>query len=184
MTRVVALLRAVNVGGTGKIVMSELCDVLGDLGFTGVKSLLQSGNVVFRCTGPANAALEAKLEAAVAEQLGVKTTFFVRSASEWDAIVAKNPYPREAEADPARLVLMTLKSAPSAKDVDALRAAITGRETIAAIGKQAYFIYPDGQGTSKLTNAVIERKLGSSGTARNWNTVLKLAAATAALRGG
>jgi uncharacterized protein (DUF1697 family) len=181
MTSVVALLRAVNVGGTGKVVMSELCEVLGGLGFSAVKSLLQSGNLVFRCGGPANAALEAKLEAAVAEHLDLKTTFFVRSSSEWQAIVANNPYPREAKTDPARLVLMMLKSAPPAKDVDALRAAITGRETVTVIGKQAYFIYPDGQGTSKLTNAVIERKLGSPGTARNWNTVLKLAAAAAAL---
>jgi uncharacterized protein (DUF1697 family) len=181
MTAVVALLRAVNVGGTGKVVMSELCEVLGGLGFSGVKSLLQSGNVVFRCNGPADAALEAKLESSVAKRLDVKTTFFVRSSSEWDAIVAKNPYPGEAKTDPARLVLMTLKSAPPAKDVDALRAAITGRETVTVIGKQAYFIYPDGQGTSKLTNAVIERKLGSPGTSRNWNTVLKLAAAAAAL---
>ena len=67
------------------------------------------------------------------------------------------------------------------KDVAALQAAVTGRETVEANGKQAYFVYPDGIGTSKLTNAVIERKLGQSGTARNWNTVLKLAAAAALL---
>lgn len=181
MTRVVALLRAVNVGGTAKVVMSELCAVLGGLGFSGVRSLLQSGNVVFECAVPANAALEARLEATVAAQLGVKTECFVRNAREWNAIVANNPYPRVATDDPGRLVVMTFKSAPAAKAVVALQAAIVGRETVIGGRKHAYFVYPDGIGTSKLTNALIERKLGTSSTARNWNTVLKLAAALAAL---
>ena len=181
MTRAVALLRAVNVGGTGKVAMPELCKLLTGLGLLNVKSLLQSGNVVFGCAGSANAALEAKLEAAVAASLGLRTEFFVRSALEWDAIVAGNPYPGAARDDPSHLVVMTFKSAPVAKDVSALQAAIAGRESVTAAGKQLYLVYPDGIGTSKLTNAVLERKLGLTGTARNWNTVLKLAAAVAAL---
>ena len=177
MTRVVALLRAVNVGGTKAVAMPALCKLLTGLGFTDVKSLLQSGNVVFGCSGSADAALESTLEAAVATGLGVQTAFFVRSAREWNAIVAANPYPDAARDDPSRFVVMTFKSAPAAKDVAALRAAIVGRETITAVGKQLYAIYPDGQGNSKLTNALIERKLGIPCTARNWNTVQKLAAA-------
>ena len=176
MTRCVALLRAVNVSGTKPVAMPALCKLLTGLGLDEVRSLLQSGNVVFSCSTAANAALEAKLEAALVKNMGVQTEFFVRSAREWAAIIAANPYPDAARDDPGRLVLMTFKSAPSAKDVEALRAAITGRETLTAAGKQAYIIYPDGQGTSKLTNAVIGRKLGVIGTARNWNTVLKLAA--------
>jgi uncharacterized protein (DUF1697 family) len=174
------LLRAVNVGGTKAVAMPALCKVLTGLGFTGVKSLLQSGNVVFTCKGSADAALETKLEAAVAKSLGVQTAFFVRTAVEWEAIVAGNPYPDAARDDPSHLVVMAFKSTPAAKDVAALQAAITGRETVIASGKVAYFVYPDGIGTSKLTNAVIERKLGLTGTARNWNTVLKLAASVAA----
>jgi len=184
VTRAIALLRAVNVGGTKAVAMPALCKLLTGLGYTGVKSLLQSGNVVFGCSGPANAALEAKLETAVARGLGVETAFFVRNASEWDAIVANNPYPDAAREDPSHLVVMAFKSAPAARDVAALQAAIAGRETVTAIGKQAYIVYPDGIGTSKLTNALIERKLGLTGTARNWNTVLKLAAAAALLAPG
>jgi uncharacterized protein (DUF1697 family) len=177
VTRVVALLRAVNVGGTKAVAMPALCKLLTGLGFTEVKSLLQSGNLVFTCSGNTGAALEQKLEAAVAAGLGVQTAFFVRTAREWNAIVAANPYPEAARDDPSHLVVMTFKAAPAAKDVAALRAAIAGRETVAAVGKQLYAVYPDGIGTSKLTNAVIERKLGQTGTARNWNTVLKLATA-------
>jgi uncharacterized protein (DUF1697 family) len=177
----VALLRAVNVGGTGKVPMPDLCKLLASLGLRDVKSLLQSGNVIFATDGPAGAALEAKLEAAVAKKFGVQTAFYVRTAREWNAIAAHNPYPDAARDDPSHLVVMCFKAPLAAKDVAALQAAITGRETVQADGREAYFVYPDGIGTSKLTNAVIERKLGAAGTARNWNTVLKLAAAAALL---
>ena len=62
----------------------------------------------------------------------------------------------------------------TAAQVSALQAAIKGREIVKARGKQAYFVYPDGVGRSKLTIQVIEKALGTRGTARNWNTVLKL----------
>ena len=70
---------------------------------------------------------------------------------------------------------MCLKDAPSAAAVKALTAAIKGRETFRAAGRNAYVVYPDGIGRSKLTNALIEKTLETRGTARNWNTVLKLA---------
>ena len=100
----------------------------------------------------------------------------VRSAAEWDDAVAQNPLRGEAKRDPAHLVAMVLKEAPSGTAVKALQAAIVGREVVRAGGKQLYITYPDGQGRSKLTNAVIEKHLGTRGTARNWNTVLRLAA--------
>jgi uncharacterized protein (DUF1697 family) len=70
---------------------------------------------------------------------------------------------------------MFFKSAPEPRDVKALQSAIAGSEVIRADGRQGYIIYPDGQGRSRLTNALIESRLGTKGTARNWNTVLKLA---------
>ena len=76
---------------------------------------------------------------------------------------------------------MILKTAAATENnVKALRAAIRGRETIEAVGKQLYVVYPDGVGQSKLTHALIERHLGTRATGRNWNTVLKLAALVAA----
>jgi uncharacterized protein (DUF1697 family) len=95
---------------------------------------------------------------------------------DWGAVIARNPFPNEAKADPAHLVVMFLKDAPDAKAVDQLNAAISGREVARAVGKQAYIVYPDGIGRSRLTTAIIEKKLGTRGTGRNWNTVLKLAA--------
>jgi uncharacterized protein (DUF1697 family) len=108
--------------------------------------------------------------------MALETDFFVRSAAEWKELVASNPFPRQAKADPAHLLVMFLKEAPAAEAVHALQAAVAGRELVRAVGKQAYIVYPDGIGRSRLTGALVEKKLATRGTGRNWNTVLKLAA--------
>jgi uncharacterized protein (DUF1697 family) len=175
MTTMVALLRGVNVGGRRKIAMAELRDFVSALGFADVRTLLQSGNVVFR--GDARpAAVERRLETEARARLGLDTDFLVRSAADWRSMVADNPFPDAAERDPSHLVVQCLKSAPAAAHLHALRDAITGREVVEVRGRHAYIVYPDGIGTSRLTAAVLDAKLGTRGTGRNWNTVLKLEA--------
>jgi uncharacterized protein (DUF1697 family) len=110
------------------------------------------------------------------KRLGLHADFLIRNATEWGKVVARNPFRKQGERDPSHLVVMFLKSAADAKDVKAVQAAIAGRETIHADGRQLYIVYPDGIGKSRLTNALIEKKLGIRGTTRNWNTVLKIAA--------
>ncbi len=175
MSARVALLRGINVGGHAVVSMSELRGVLERLGFQDVRSLLQSGNLVFRGGRRNGSALEEFLEAEARKALGLQSDFIVRTGVEWAAVVARNPFPAEAERDPAHLTVVFLKDAPKAKAVEALAAAIRGREVIQADGRHLYAYYPDGIGRSKLTHALIESKLGTRGTARNWNTVLKLA---------
>jgi uncharacterized protein (DUF1697 family) len=172
----VALLRGINVGGKKAVAMSALRDLVSDLGFTGVKTLLQSGNLVFESDGQTGDRLENLLETETSEQLGVSPDYVVRSATEWAKVVAANPFPKEVETDPSHVVVMFLKTAPPPKSVHALEASIQGSEIVRGRGKQLYIVYPAGIGTSKLTGALIERKLGTRGTARNWNTVLKLLA--------
>jgi uncharacterized protein (DUF1697 family) len=176
MTIHIALLRAINVGGHNLVAMSDLRQLFADLGFPGAKSLLQSGNVVFESPQAADAEVEHRLEKEIAERLGVTADFIVRSAKEWKKIVARNPFPKQAKEDPGHLLVDFLKSAPSAENVRSLQSAIQGPEVLRGDGKQLYIVYPDGVGRSKLTATLIERKLGIRGTARNWNTVLKLAA--------
>ena len=172
MTIHIALLRAVNVGGNSMVAMADLRAMMTALGLE-AKTLLQSGNIVFGGT-PAKA--EATLEAEAARRLGVKTDFFVRSAAEWDSLIADNPFPRQARDDPGHLLVLTLKDAPSAAAVKHLQDAIRGPETVTAVGRQLYAVYPEGIGRSKLTIGVIETALATRATGRNWNTVLKLAA--------
>jgi uncharacterized protein (DUF1697 family) len=171
----IALLRAVNVGGRS-IAMADLKAMFDALGFANVRTLLQSGNVVFESGQKNGAALESLLEAETAKRLGIACDYLVRSTAQWSALAAGNPFPDVARRDPGHLVLMPLKTAPSKQEVAALQAAITGRETVRAKGQALYIVYPDGQGRSKLTISVIEKKLNTRGTCRNWNTTLKLLA--------
>jgi uncharacterized protein (DUF1697 family) len=170
----VALLRAINLAGKNMVRMSELCALFGEEGFPNAKSLLNSGNVVFDGGARDSAAIEKKLELATAKRLGVSTDFMVRTAAQWKKLVSANPFAREAKDDPGRLVAFVLKTTPARGAEAHLTEAIRGREYARVIGSCAYIVFPDGQGRSKLTPAVIERALGARGTARNWNTVLKL----------
>lgn len=176
MTIHIALLRGVNVGGHQPVAMSDLRDLLTEVGFAEARSLLQSGNLVFRSDARSTAGLERLLELEAGKRLHLHTDFLIRTAKEWNEVVARNPFRKEAERDPSHLVVIFLKSATSVKDVKALQTAITGPEIISADGRQVYIVYPSGIGRSRLTNTFLERKLGIRGTARNWNTVMKLAA--------
>lgn len=179
MTTHVALLRAINLAGRKPVAMADLRDFLTRLGFGEPRSLLQSGNLVFNGGSRTGARLERFLEAEARKQLRLETDFLVRTAQEWRALVAANPFGAEAERDPAHLLVVCLRDAPAAAAVRALQAAITGREVVRTNGAHAYIVYPDGVGRSRLTHSLIERKLGTRGTGRNWNTVLKLAALAA-----
>jgi uncharacterized protein (DUF1697 family) len=176
MTTYIALLRGINVGGHKPVAMADLRDLLTELGFVKARSLLQSGNLVFRSDRRTGANLEGLLEAETEKRLGHRTDFLVRSAEEWDGVITHNPFGDEAERDPAHLLVMFLKDAPDLKAVEALQTAIIGPEIVRAEGRHAYIVYPAGIGRSRLTNSLIERKLGTRGTGRNWNTVVKLAA--------
>jgi uncharacterized protein (DUF1697 family) len=171
----VALLRAINLAGRAQVSMSDLRELVTTLGFGDVRTMLQSGNVVFRSRVRSGAQLERRLETETAKHLHLQTDYFVRSADEWRGIVADNPFREEAVRDPGHLTVTFLKKAPSRQDVDALQAAIKGREIVRPGSRHAYIIYPDGIGRSRLTSAMIEKMLGARGTSRNWNTVLKLA---------
>ncbi len=172
MARYVALLRAVNVGKC-KVPMAELRAMAEDLGLEVPKTLLQSGNLVFG-SSKSESALETLLEKEAEKRFGFPIDFMVRSREHWEAIIDANPYPKQAKDDAAHLVVLALKKAPSSDALKTLRAAIKGPETVELNGREAYLHYPDDIGHSKLTNTVLEKKLGVPGTGRNWNTVLKL----------
>jgi uncharacterized protein (DUF1697 family) len=171
----IALLRAVNVGGR-VLKMAELAAFARDMGLENPSTLLQSGNLVFESSGSGGEAVERRLESEAAARFGFPIDFVLRTADEWRAIIADNPFTGEARDDPAHLLVMPLKSAPARGALEALRAAIKGPERAEIVGRDAYLVYPAGIGASKLTITVIERHLGVRGTARNWNTVMKLAA--------
>jgi uncharacterized protein (DUF1697 family) len=175
MAPFIALLRAVNLGSTNAVSMAALRDLTSALGFTNVRTALQSGNLVFHTSRRAPAALERLLEAEMLKGLGVRTRFFVRTAADWQSTIENNPFPAEAKANPSRLIVVFLKDAVTAEGLASLRAAIHGQERVGGVGRQAYLSYPDGISTSRVTAALIEKHVGTSGTGRTWNTVVRLA---------
>lgn len=174
----VGLLRAVNLGGHNAVKMADLRTFLSELGLSNPQTLLQSGNLVFG-SDRTPADLEAWLEAEARKRLGLDTAVIVRSAAEWQALIGDNPFTAEAAADPSHLLAYLLKHKVGsvegrklAQEIDRLK----GPEKVHVAGRHAYLVYPAGIGNSKLTPIVIERALGTTGTGRNWNTVLKIAA--------
>ena len=158
----IALLRAINIGSHKRVSMSDLRALADDVGFTGARTVLNSGNLVFGSPlAPAQA--ERTLESEAKARLGLETEFMVRSAAQWRSIVARNPFPDEAARDPGRLLVMVCKTAPG----KALKITGARNEVVRALGREIFIVYPDGVGRSKL-------KLSVLGTARNWNTVSKL----------
>lgn len=175
----IALLRGINVSGRNKIPMAELRTLCEGLGWSDVRTYIQSGNVVFRAGGSA-AALEASLEAAIRSHFGLDIAVVVRAAADWPAYVAGNPFPEASETEPNRVMLALSKAAPKAGAADAIQARAAAGERVVGVGDALWFHYPDGAGTTKLTPALLDRLAGSPVTARNWRTVRKLAEMAAA----
>ncbi|MDC0722440.1 DUF1697 domain-containing protein [Nannocystis bainbridge] len=175
MTRFIALLRGINVGGTRKVPMADLRALCGELGLTAVQTYIQSGNVVFTANG-STAEHEAALEQGLTRVFGLQIDVMVRTADQWEQLAAGNPLRAAAEAE-ANLVLLGVPKRPPRPDAAAeLLERATAGERVVAAGDVLWFHYPQGAGRTKLSPAVIDRLVGSPVTARNWRTVLQLAA--------
>ncbi len=175
--RSVALLRAVNVGGTAGIAMTDLKAAAATAGLTDLSSILQSGNLVFRAAGPPDIAGR-RLEAALLARFDLVTTVLVRTRVEWATLVAANPFDQAVVTDPSRCLAMVLDREPETAGAgDSLRELCRDGERVALRGSTLFLHYPNGIGRSKLTTAAIERRLGVRGTARNWTTVSRIASA-------
>lgn len=168
MTTYVALLRAVNVGGTGKLPMAELKRMCESAGFTAVQTYIASGNVVLDAD-VAPQVVKERLEAALAGYAGKPVAVMVRTGAQMQAVLDANPFP---DAAPNRVLAIFLDDAPAA---DAL-ASLPGRkdEEVAVGAREIYVHYAGGVGTSRLRIPA-----GEAGTARNMNTVAELAAMAA-----
>ena len=156
------LLRAVNVGGTGKLAMADLRTLCTACGFRGARTYIASGNVVFDADGD-EARIKSALQAALHAHAGRALDVHVRSGAEMIATLAANPFPG---ADPARTVAIFLDKPPPAD----LGVKTRADEAIVALGREIWVLYPSGQGRSKLRIAA-----AAAGTARNLNTVRTLA---------
>ncbi|HEX7803623.1 MAG TPA: DUF1697 domain-containing protein [Pseudoxanthomonas sp.] len=164
MNHYIALLRAVNVGGTGKLPMADLRAMCESAGFQDVRTYIASGNVVLRSASSA-AQVKTALESALLRYAGKPVGVLVRTAAEMAAILSANPFPQAA---PNRLVVVFLDHAPAA-DTLATLSHVNGEE-VALGARELYVHYGDGMADSKL-----KIPAARTGTGRNLNTVAKLA---------
>jgi uncharacterized protein (DUF1697 family) len=174
MATQIALLRGINLGPNRRIAMGELRDLLGDLGYADVRTLLQSGNIVLS-TRLGQEKLARTLERQIAEGLGVDPAVIVRSRDELAAVIERNPL-RDVADDPKRHTVYFLSGEPDAGAVRALEREEIAPEALAAAGREIYTWHPDGIQKSPLVKLLGQAPLGVTATARNWNTVTKLLA--------
>jgi uncharacterized protein (DUF1697 family) len=164
MTRYVALIRAVNVGGTGKLPMADLRAMCAEAGFTRVETYITSGNVVFESKATASR-VKAELEARLLAYLGKPVGVVLRTAAEMAAVLKANPF---AQVEPKYTYAIFLDASPPP---DALQRAVGRSGEVMRLGDKEIFVhYPSGMGSSKLR--IPAAKMG---TARNMNTIAKLA---------
>jgi uncharacterized protein (DUF1697 family) len=164
MPNYVGLLRAVNVGGTGNLAMTDLRRLCESAGLSCVKTYIQSGNVVFK-SALGEAKVKAKVEKALTAKMGKPFFAMIRTAAELRSVVKRNPFKGAA---PHQLVVVFLDEAPAKDALAGL--VIPGREKVSLSGREVFIHYPDGMGRSKL-----KIPFAQSGTRRNLNTVQKLA---------
>jgi len=155
--------------------MAGLREMLEEIGLLEGRTLLQSGNLVFRSGRQSPGQLEALLEREIQQRFGLQSDVHVRTPKELAAILRANPLRDEAARDPSHLLVFFLRGAPAKGAEKAIHAAMKGPETVRVKGREAYVYYPDGIARSKLSGTLLDRHLGR-GTARNWNTVVKLGA--------
>ena len=170
MTVYVALIRAINVGGSGTLAMAELKALAEEIGLSEVSTHIQSGNLIFRSPEPADV-VAARLDAALGRKLGKPPGVFLRNRAELDAVVANNPF---GHAQPSQ-VLVTFLGLPAGEDALHGLVAPDGEEVV-AIGREIYVHYPIGSGRTRLKLPILKQ-----GTARNINTVTRLSGLAAQL---
>jgi uncharacterized protein (DUF1697 family) len=173
MPSYVALLRSVNVAGHGRLPMADLAESFRTLGYVDVSTYIQTGNVLFHSPAKSASTLVAAIEEQLARDFGSAPAVILRTVPDLTRVLATSPY-HKAGADPARHHVTFLATRPSEERLAAFAAPPSGRDELTIVGQEVYVHTPDGYAGSKLTGAMLERKLGVVTTTRNWNTVAKL----------
>ena len=170
----VCLLRGINVSGHKIVKMEKLRAAFEALGFSDVKTYVQSGNVVFKAPKQASAKLTETIADKVLSEFGFSVPVIVRTADEISAVIRNNPFLKEKGIDVSKLHVTFLgKSAPPSA-LEGLSAIVAGPDRYYCSSDAIYLHCPSGYGETRLSNNALEKILSIQATTRNWNTVKKL----------
>lgn len=172
--RYVALLRGINVSGQKMVKMDALKKTFEDIGFKSIKTYIQSGNVVFDYEGIETTEIVNMIEKKINDVFGFSVNTIVRSGVEIEDIIKSNPFIKEENVEIDKLHVTFLKELPQASIISSLELKKEEEEKFSIISKEVYLYLPNGYGRTKLNNNIFEKKLKTSATTRNWNTINKL----------
>ncbi|MDQ1740122.1 MAG: hypothetical protein QOE53_1774 [Pseudonocardiales bacterium] len=173
MTRWVALLAGINVGGKTTVPMAELRTVFADLGYRQVQTYIQSGNVLFDEETGDEDQLTAAIRPALSAAFGWDIPVLLRTRAELAAVLAGNPFLLRQD-DPTKLLVTFLAAEPAPDRAARLQPPPGETGELALVGREIYLHAPDGYGRSKLSNAYLAKVLGVAATTRNWKSVTTL----------
>lgn len=176
MTHCIALLRGINVGRAKRVAMADLRALFEALGYVDVRTLLNSGNVVFRAPRTDVTVLAPAIEVAISARFGFCVPVVLLTADELEAVVAENPLPK-AGGDPSKHLVAFVSDVVALEQAKALLRESWAPDVLAVGGRAAYLWCATGIIESRLAQA-FSRVAGDAATTRNWSTVLKLQVAT------
>jgi uncharacterized protein (DUF1697 family) len=174
MAVIISMLRGVNLLGHNRIRMEELRALYQSIGLRDAETYVVSGNVVFRTKAQNLPALGKRIENAIERNFGFRPRVILRTPSELRDVVARSPFRSRRDIHPSKLLVTFLENHPAAEALEQVRKIKTDPEELHVDGREVYIYFPDGQGRSKLSWVTVEKKLKTSGTGRNWNSVTKL----------
>lgn len=172
----IAWLRGINVGGNKVIKMQDLKAMLGTLPFRNVRTYIQSGNVIFESEALTGDGLAEMISGKIQETFGLEVPVIIRSLEELEAVIAGNPFPQSEQEAYKRLYVSFLAAEPAAEALEKLRPYEDGADKVRVIGRELYAFYEVSVSESPLFKVPFDKLLGTALTARNWNTLNKVAA--------
>ncbi|HEU4785021.1 MAG TPA: DUF1697 domain-containing protein [Ktedonobacterales bacterium] len=175
MRTYIALLRGINVGGHRLIKMADLKAMFEALGFDGVQTYIQSGNVVFQAD-EAEEPLRERIERQIAATFGFPVVVALRTHDELARVVAACPFAPDALAEDERLYMALLAETPASTGIERMLASKTAPDELRVLGREVYLLYRQNMRESQLTNNLVESRLGVPATMRNWRTLTTLSA--------
>lgn len=174
MSIYISLLRGINVGGQNRLPMDSLREMYAQIGFTDIRTYVQSGNVVFKANSADPEALSGQIERHIQQDYGYSVAVFTRQPQDFQRILANNPFLTARQEDPTRLHVTFLYRKPDEAAWSKTNTPPGIMDEFARGTQEVYIFCPNGYGKTKLSNDFFERKLGVQATTRNWNTVNQL----------
>ena len=173
-TVIISMLRGVNVAKHNRMKMDALRACYESLGLFIPQTYVQSGNVIFAAEPQDLTRLGKRIEQGIESSFGFRPDVILRTPAELREVIANNPFAKRRNIEPSRLTVTFLPVDPGPQIRDSVLKLKADPEELHLVGRELYTYYPNGMARPTLSSATIERTLQSRGTARNWNSVLKI----------